>query len=401
VRSLAALVRILRHWLEKRALLLAVVIGILVLPYSIFRGATSDNDFSYMYGTARTFWQTRVLNAKSQPRYPPTTRVLLAPLASLPIAAAAAVWALLSLAAIAAVPRLLERLSRVPVREQPLAWLAVLTFVLDAFFLGQFDPITLFLVTAGLVLAKEKRPATGASLIGLAGILKVIPLAFWSLLVSQRRIWGTVAGAIITGVAGLGLLVLSVGWEAGIGSMGQWYAGLGEAEGPWGLITHRNSLRENNESLPVVLVRTFGDLDPGLTRNAVSLAHLPLRVIWGIWIAMLGVMAGTWLCCAWRARRAPPERAWLGMFALTAVVMLSATHIAWPHYFMWLLPATVFLLHRPRILMLVAVMGQLAMMIPTLRGLGCHMLLALVLFALVAHDLLRFDGGRGHARARA
>ena len=76
------------------------------------------------------------------------------------------------------------------------------------------------------------------------------------------------------------------------------------------------------------------------------------------------------------------------MFALTAVVMLMASPIAWPHYFMWLLPATLYLNQRPRLLVAVALLGQLGMMIPVLRGLGVHTVIALVLFAMVARDFL-------------
>ena len=55
---------------------------------------------------------------------------------------------------------------------------------------------------------------------------------------------------------------------------------------------------------------------------------------------------------------------------------------------MWLLPATLFLARRPRLLVAVAVLGQLGMMIPVLRGLGVHTVIALVLFAMVAREML-------------
>ena len=148
----------------------------------------------------------------------------------------------------------------------------------------------------------------------------------------------------------MALLVIAAGWEAGLHSIGEWLAVLREGEGPWGLIATRNSLRENNEALAVVLARTLGDLDPELTRNAVSLARLPLGVVWAIWLAVLAAMGAVWIACAWRVQRAAPERAWLGMFGLTAPLMLAATHIAWPHYFLWLLPTALFLAGRPRVL---------------------------------------------------
>ncbi len=375
--------------LSRRQLTFLAILAAAVLTYSTIRGATLTSDFKNPYRVARIFWETGTLDIRSEPRYPPTIRVLLVPLAALPIGVAAATWALLSLAAVAALPGAIERLSGLSLREQALPWLAVLTFILDAFALGQSDPINLFLVTSGLALARASRPITGAGLIGLAGMIKVLPVVFWSVLAVRRRLAAAVAGALLTLIASLALLTVFAGWGPGLRSVAEWVTVLHEQEGPWGLVVTRNSsLRENNEALAVVLARTFGDLDPTLARNAVSLAHLPLRVIWGTWLAVLVAMILTWLGCALRARRAPPAQGWLGMFALTAVVMLMASPIAWPHYFMWLLPATLFLARRPRLLLTVAVLGQLGMMIPVLRGLGWHTAIALALFAIVARQLL-------------
>jgi alpha-1,2-mannosyltransferase len=385
--------------LDRRRLAALAILAAAVLIYSTIRGATWTSDFKNPYRVARTFWETGTLDIRSEPRYPPTVRVLLAPLAALPIGVAAGIWAFLSLAAMAALPDAIERLSNITLRDQALPWLAVLTFILDAFALGQSDPINLFLVTAGLALARASRPVAGAGLIGLAGMIKVLPLAFWGVLAVRRRLAAAVAGALMTLAASVALLTIFAGWGPGLHSVAEWVGVLHEQEGPWGLVaTRESSLRENNEALPVVLARTFGDLDPSLTRNAVSLVRLPLPVIWAIWLAVLAALILTWVGCALGARRAPPARAWLGMFALTAVVMLMASPIAWPHYFMWLLPATLFLNRRPRLLLAVAVLGQLGMMIPVLRGLGVHTAIALVLFAMVARD---FSAEAALARAGA
>jgi hypothetical protein len=375
--------------LDRRWLIALAILAAVVLVYSVFRSATWTSDFKNPYRVARVFWETGMLDIRAEPRYPPTMRVLMAPLAALPIGVAATIWAALSLAAMAALPDAIRRLSDLSLRQQALPWLAVLTFILDAFALGQSDPINLFLVTFGLAVARTSRPVTGAALIGLAGLIKVLPVVFWGVLLARRRIAATVAGALATAAVGLILLTVFAGWGPGVQSVREWIEILRDREGPWGLVTTRDSsLRENNEALPVVLARTFGDLDPTLTRNAVSLGHLPLRVIWGIWIAVLAAMVLTWAGCALSARRAPPARAWLGMFALTAIMMLMASPIVWPHYFMWLLPATLFLTRRPRLLVAVAVLGQLGMMIPVFRGLGVHTVIALCLFAMVARELL-------------
>jgi hypothetical protein len=374
--------------LDRRTLILLGIVAGAVLVYSILRGATLTSDFKNPYRVARVFWETGTLDIRGEPRYPPTIRILLAPLAALPIGVAAAVWAFVSLAAVAALPGALERLSGASLRQQALPWLAVLTFILDAFALGQSDPVNLLLVTSGLALARGSRAVTGAGLIGLAGAIKVLPVAFWGVLVVRRRLAAAVTGAVMTLLASVALLVVFAGWGPGLQSIGEWLTVLREQEGPWGLVATSNSLRENNEALPVVLARTFGDLDPGRARNALPLAHLPLVVIWRIWLAIVAVMMATWALCAWRARHAPAERVWLGMFALTSVMMLVASHIVWPHYFMWLLPAALFLSRRPLFLVAIAVIGQLGMMVPVLRGLGCHMAIALVLFAMVARELL-------------
>lgn len=381
--------RPLPRWIATPLLIALALLVLLLLSYSILRGATYSNDFKNPYRVARVFWQTGRLDIKSEPRYPPTARVLLAPLAALPIGPAATVWALASLAAIAALPRLLERLTGIPRPAQLMAWIVVLPYLIDALVLGQSDPINLFLVTAGLVLAREARDVRGAALIGLAGMLKVLPVAFWAVLASRRRWRGALLGAALTALAGLALLTIFSGWDAGLHSINEWWTGLGETEGPWGLLAERNSLRENNESLPIALARTFADIDPALARNSLSLARLPVRAIWAAWLAMLAAITVVWLACAWRARRTPPARGWLGMFALTAVFMLAATPVAWPHYFLWLLPAALFCSDRPRLLIAIAIAGQLGMMIPVLRGLGVHMLIALLFFGLTARELLR------------
>lgn len=374
--------------IDRRVLIVLGLCALVVATYSIIRGASGTSDFKNPYRVARVFWETGTLDIRGEPRYPPTVRVLLAPLAALPLGVASAVWTLLSLGAVIALPSLLARLSDVPIRAQALPWLAVTPYLLDAFALGAAEPIDLCLVVAGLALARARRAVAGATLIGLAGMIKVLPICFWGVLLARRRMGAAVAGAIVTLVASGALLVGFAGAATATRAVAEWLAVLREGEGPWGLVATHNSLRENNEALPVVLARTFGDLAPELTRNAVSLARMPLRAIWGMWLAVLVLLGTVWLWCAWCSRRAPPDAAWLGMAAVSAPLMLAATHIAWPHYFVWLLPTALFLARRRRVLIAAAVLGQLGMMVPVFRGLGCHTAISLALFALAARDLL-------------
>ena len=153
----------------------------------------------------------------------------------------------------------------------------------------------------------------------------------------------------------------------------------------------RSDLRVNNESLPIVLARTLGDLGFRPPRPAVALGLVPLDVIWTAWAVVLAVLAITWLACVRSANApaTPTPRAWLGMFALTSILMLAGTPICWHHYFLWLLPATLFLAHRRRLLAVAAAVSLLGTVFPVARGLGCHMFLALGLFGVAARDLRR------------
>ena len=236
--------------LGRRSLIALAIVSVAVLVYSVFRGATWTSDFKNPYRVARIFWESGALDIRSEPRYPPTIRVLMAPLAALPIAVAAAIWAALSLAAMAVLPDAIKRLSDLSLREQALPWLAVLTFILDAFALGQSDPINLFLVTFGLAAARASRPVAGAALIGLAGMIKVLPVVFWGVLVARRRVAAAVAGVVMTVAASLILLTAFAGWGPGLHSVGGVDRGLARAGGTLGTCDHAGLLAPREQRGP-------------------------------------------------------------------------------------------------------------------------------------------------------
>jgi hypothetical protein len=77
------------------------------------------------------------------------------------------------------------------------------------------------------------------------------------------------------------------------------------------------------------------------------------------------------------------------MFALTAILMLACTPICWHHYFLWTLPAALFLSHHRRWLLAAAALSLAGTASQAARGLGCHMVMALVFFVAVARELWR------------
>jgi alpha-1,2-mannosyltransferase len=372
---------------RKRLLILCVLS---FLAYVVYRGAHHGSDFRHQYGAARRVWETGELHLRVEPRYPLSLHVLLAPLSGLPLGAAAAVWAVLSFAAVAALPGVLGRLSGVEPRWQVAAWAFAAPFFVDALVLGQSDPLNILLVAAGLLAAKEGKGVTGAGLVGLAGLIKLLPIVHWGTLLARRRTPDVWAGMVLTATFGLGLVVSLAGWGPGLSEVRAQFEWLRNKEKPWNLVERGADLRPNNESLPIVLARTFGDLPPGLRdRNVVALARLPLDRVWTAWSAVVAILVIGWISSLGPAARVEAERGWLAMFGLTSVVMLAATPVAWHHYFLWTLPAALFLNHRPRLLGAAAVVSLLVSASPTARGFGGHMLLALGLFALVVHDLRR------------
>src|SRR5262249_38656238 len=108
---------------RRRVLLGCAIAGFFV--YVVSRGAQRGNDFKYPYGAAQALWRTSPLRVAAQPRYPISFHVLLSPLASLPILLASAVWAALSFAAVALLPRLLEEHSGLSPRRQLWCWMVV------------------------------------------------------------------------------------------------------------------------------------------------------------------------------------------------------------------------------------------------------------------------------------
>jgi alpha-1,2-mannosyltransferase len=373
-----------------RALALAAVVAL--FAYVSIRGANRGNDFKYFYGAARLLWTGGHLRVDSQPRYLITLHVMLAPLASRSIATAAVVWAALSFAAVGSLPFALERLTGISPRRQLLAWAAAGPFFVDALILGQSDPINFALVAWGLVAVKGGRGFAGASLIGLAGAIKFLPAVHWLTALSRDRSRGVVLGIAASIVAAFALVATAVGPDEALQGFQEQVRRISEREKPWHLVARGGDLRPNNESLPIVLARTLGDMPEAYRfKQVFVLARWPLSLIWAAWGTVLVALAVAWLATARESAGLDPERALMGMFALSSVVMLAATPICWHHYFLWTMPACLFLLMigRPGVVAGYAALSLLGSASQTMRGAGWHMILALGLFAMVAWEIHR------------
>jgi hypothetical protein len=224
-------------------------------------------------------------------------------------------------------------------------------------------------------------------------MIKILPVLHWTTALARSRSPWVLVGIAASMLAGFELVALAVGTSQAITGFREQAEWVQSNEKPWHLVARGGDIRPNNESLPIVLARTFGAMpEDHRPRNVVVLARLPLDAIWVTWGIVLAAMGATWAACIRPAGRLEPGRGWLGMFALTSIVMLAATPICWHHYFLWTLPAALFLTGRPAVVASYAVISLLGSAIPQARGLGIHMGLALVLFALVAWEILRSPG---------
>ena len=386
-----------RHAMSSRrkiALRVLAAIGLIALAtYAAIRSRDRGNDFKYPFGAARLLAETGSLHVRAQPRYPITFHVLLAPLARLPIGVAATLWAVLSVAALVATPFALAKLSGIPPRRQVLAWLYAGPFFVDAIALGQADPIDFFLVTLGLIAVDRGRGILGAVLVGVAGLVKILPVVHWGTCFVRSRTWGeaarVVAGVFLVAALGFGLVAIAVGPMSAWDGFVEQARLISTREKPWHLVDRGGDLRANNESLPIVLARTFGAMDATRPREVVVLARLPLPWIWGAWFATVAVLGLGWLASIGPARRIPRARGTVGMFALGSTLMLATTPICWHHYFLWTLPAAIFLADRPRLIAGLAIASILGSAVPAARGLGVHATIAIGLFVVVARAIRR------------
>ena len=317
--------------------LLVAALLLVFVTYVAHRGARRASDFKYVYGAARYVWTTGTLNVRAQARYPVTFHVLLAPLAALPLGAAVAVWAMLSMLAVAALPAVIHGLTGIEPRRQLPAWALTVPFFIDALVLGQSDPINLLLVAAGLFSVSKGRGAIGMGLIGLAGLIKFLPLLHWASVLARRRSVDVWVGVALTFAFGLGILVAAVGWNDAVDGIRQQAEMLRGRHSPHGIIERGADLRANNESIPMVLVRLHGGSSQ--VASVPPSTRLPLQTIFAIWYGLLAALAGAWLFALVPAARVAPERGWLAIFALTSIIMLAATPICWNHYFLWTMPA--------------------------------------------------------------
>ena len=344
------------------------------------------------------FWEggRRILDAgllhdgKMLARYLPQFQVLHVPFALLPIGLAGLVWYLLSVAALLATPRELERLSGMAPRAQIPAWFVALPFVIDNLHLGQSGVVVLWATLFAVNRARDGASAWGGSVLGITGVAKIPALALAAPVVLLGRPVRAIGALLASAAVVTGLLIVAVGWQETRDHHVQWYQFVRTHQTPAGMVKYDHALRHNNQSIPIALVRTFGKLKEKKRRQAPVLLRLDREVIWSVSSIIIGILALIGLACAVRARQRRSEReAWLTVTALSALGMLFVSPLVWTHYFVFALPALVALRARPRTLLTIGLISIAGLAFRPARQVGVHTWLCVALYVTLAWRFFR------------
>lgn len=368
---------------------LAVVVALAAV--GAYRAVYHTSDFRGFYEPARDLVRSGLVPTD---RYPPTFHLMLAPLGLLPLWAAAILWQALNVAALVVLPSLLTRLTSVRPDRQVLAWVVVLPFLWDNLVLGQNGPLLLLAVSAAVLWIRDRKAVRGGAVLAAAALFKVLPGALGLIPAALGRRKGTLLGAAAAGASAAAVLVGVFGLEASTAWVGRWVCEVAQRESGRGMLENMHAMRYNNQSLLATLGRTFADISPAEAGGSTRIASLSLSAIAAINAAAVLVVLSSAVVACVRARRLPSHRAWAGLFALTALLLLLVSPLVWTHYFLWWLPALTYLRRRRFLLVAVGIVSAAALCSVTARGLGAHLLITLVLYCTVVAEILRRSAAR-------
>ena len=246
-------------------------------------------------------------------------------------------------------------------------------------------------VTVGLLWARDRMAVRGGMLLAAAAFAKIVPGLFLLIPAVFGRLKGTAIGLTLSILLTVAALGAAFGFRESADWTGKWISHVADQHTGERMLDQRRALQYNNQTLLASLARTFGDFHPIAVPGSTSLANLPIRVISRANMAIQLILLAAGIVAVIYARRLPAESAWAALYALIALLILLLSPLVWTHYFLWWLPALVYLSKRKRKRLFVAfgVTAAAALSSATLRGLGAHLLLTLVLYVLVLHSIFK------------
>jgi hypothetical protein len=303
--------------------------------------------------------------------HPPTSVLLVLPLAGLDYPDAVLVWNLISLGTLLISLWLIARALRVPLRPWSVFPLVAILLVCTPFrqelLQGQFNLVLLLLLTAVWTAERSGRPTWAGALLGVATAIKFFPIVLFLYFLLRGRWRAAAAGAISLGAVTL-LTAAVLGTDTYLSYVNEVLPHVRQYRSGW-----------NNASLPGLWVKLF---NPASELERVEpFWRSPLVAESGALLSSLAVVAAlAW--AVWKARKRPTDDRGFGL-AVTAMLLISP--LTWQHYFLLLLvPVAVLWVRLP------------SSALP--RALFMVVLIALCMNPVVLYDAF-IPGGYGHGTA--
>jgi len=328
------------------AVVLAVIVGI--------RAAETRKqgtlDFRDFWMTARDFRATGVIRTDlGVHNYLPFFTIFMLPWSLVPLRVAAVLFTLLSVGLFGLTVYLVNRLlSDLPGRGPRSAVLVgaalALPYVHSCAVLGQVGLLVLFLIVATWFLVERGREWEAGIALGLAALIKLMPLALLPYFLLQRRWRPAIAAAGVFLVLGAGLPLAALGPARAAEQHAEFRRGalVGHAARTTILAEKPRKAKYSNNALPIVLRRLLSPVNADPQENhpgfRVNFAELPRAAIWWSYILLLATILATSAAltlrrpATWPPDSPPGARRVRAQFGIWCCVMLLASPLLWTHY---------------------------------------------------------------------
>jgi alpha-1,2-mannosyltransferase len=401
----------------RRAVNLGLVGLLLAVGVTSFeRARTLEYDFSHFYLDARYVWEHGALNpdvraftrepgARQLLFYLPAVPVVLAPLTAFGLQPAALAWAALQVASLGFVLRALRRW--MTDRAFLVAVVVALPAIWDAARFNQLSFPILALLVAAVVALERRRCFEAGALLGLAAVIKLLPVIFVPWLLLTRRYVAAVGFVLAALVLALVPPLVAFGAEQTRAYHADWWAYNAQGASAGGLLNRdapEHFIDHRNESISQVLARwTWPDHPWRAPWQPLALSATAVQQVsrGGALLLLLLLLTFT------HGSRALTSTGRLrAEFAAYCIALAVLSPLLRTYYFVWSLPALVLLAacavetsRNARRLGLLGLLvwtgGMVAWIWPLPRLLGVHlfMLIALTMLTLLASRRERSDLG--------
>jgi hypothetical protein len=278
--------------------LCVIVFGVLAVYRAAFN-SVERTDYTVYIAAGRALLDHQDIYLAQNARgwryvYPPPFAILLVPLAQMPLAWGALLWYLLTVAAIgASVVMPAALLGTTPLKHKPhlvygLPLLAVATLLASGILRSQASPFMYFFMIATFYFHLKNRPIAAGFSLACAVLLKVFPIVLIVYFIVRRQWRATLAMAVTLALLGIALPSLYWGWQFNLDQIARWIdvvghpalmenTGRAQLSSLYGQLL--NTTKPRNQSLESLFL-SLG-MPVGLTRYAVAAsAAVMLAAMW-------------------------------------------------------------------------------------------------------------------------